>query len=1659
MPEGMGEREIDWSVATIPDGGDADSIAAQVASRIEALPAAPGDALDWASIAAGYEREAAALGPDAAAAPLLHEAGRIWEERLGNASEALARYRRAHAVDPGFLPTAEAGRRLALRTGDDALAADLLEAEARAAVDPRDAAALLALRGRVLQRLGRPDEARADLARAAAADPTSFAVVEAQVADAAATGDRRGVARALLGCAEAAGAPDLAAQLLCAAAEILDGLGDVSGALDAAHRALALDPADPVVRATARRSAQRLGHAEALAAALRADADHAPGEAAATPLRELAALESRRGDPDAALAALERARSASPRDTLVLADIAAFREARGDWAEAAAALSALADAHRAAPRPDAGEAIAAHLRRATIEEERLARPGAAADALRAVLALDATHRPALAALGRLCARAGDHAGLAQAFLAEAAAAHGPEERADRLLRAAEVLEERLGDRDGAVRACEEALAAAPGLSGPRLTLERLYEEAGRWAELASLLLAGVDALAAPADRTARLLRVAHLRDARLGDSDGATAACRAAVEASPRDPEALRVLGTLLVRTGRWEEAVDALSREAALVADRERRLELVERAARILDDRLGDPERARAAWEAARALDPRRPDPLRALGRLHARAGRWYDLAALYRVEADAAGSPDAAAEWLVRLAELLEARLGRADEAVAALGEALTLAPGHLRALDAVVRRCRARQEPEALAAALRALAAARTAPAERAACLCEAGRIWEELGNASEAAACHEDALAADPACVPALHALERVYGAEGRLDDLARIRAASAAVQPGPAGAGDLAALAALEADRRGDPAAAARALEALEAALPGHLAAAILRLRLGAADPAARGAARRAIAARAPPPAATILLAGAALDLGAPVELEQAARLALSDPALASLTSRPADGAGEAALAARLEARRDAAEGPAARAHWAVRAGEAWERAGDAERALAAYQAALAATPGCLPALRAARAIFARRGDWAAVRGALQAEGAARRDPAGAAAAWLEAGAIAEERFADRDAAVQDYRAALRRDPRDPAPLARLRAILGDAAAEDVAGARAAQARAEADPARAAEAWLQAARAALSRPNGRDAALGSLDRALAARPDLAPALELRARLRAEADLPGAIDDLEACIALGGEGAALVPLHLGAAALLHAGGSRALAASHLQTALALQPENAEALDRLARIHAEAGSWPAAADALRRLAALPAPGPEAHAARLLALARADLVLGDPARALASCRRALEIHPGDAQAIAALAHLEGAGAPPEELVAAWDAAADGIADPAARADALARGAALLAGPLQDPARAAPRLRAALAEAPSRDDVRARLADAAEEADPGFALEAHRALLAREPLRVESWAALFRISVRTRSFDRAHVAASVLRWLGAPPEGDAAERLRAEADRQVLGPPPPLAPGDWDLLRHPADGGPVAEVIRAAGDALAAAARDGDDRRSEPVRADHPFRGVLDEVAGWLGIDPCDVRGGPAGRIEVDPGDPPALLVGPDLPRRTTLREQRFLIGRAAARLRAGTAIAAGLAPDALAALVAAAVRQVLPGYAAVATPPDELVHRVARALPRRARRGLEQAAHALALLPAPPDVAAWSAAAAATADRAGLVLSGDVPAALRALLLDRGGPTLVGAAAVEAALVRPDARALLAFASTEAHLALRQRARTAIA
>ncbi len=1625
------------------------------------------DAIDWAAEAAACEREAAERSHGRDAALLLHQAGRIHEERLGSPEVALAYYEGALAVDPTHRPSLQAARRIAARWGYATRECRFLEAESRITLDPQRAAELDHARARLLAALlGKADEALALLADAAARAPDNLALLADHGRLAAAAGRLDETLSDWV--AAAAAADDVTgARILCAASALAEeGLGRPDQAAELALAAFRRNPADPAARALSLRHAERRERGDERVALLAAE-----GREASTPragvlaLLQLARAQEERGHPEEAREALTEARRRAPGDPAVLAERARSAEARQDWDELAEVLRARIEIFRAQGGGDPRELAGAELRLAQVYEERLGRPEDAAACYRAALAVDSRNRTALAALGRYHARRGEWEQVLETFLAERDALPDPRERAQRCFKAGELLEERLGRPEAAVGLYAQALALDPGLLAASRAQERLLERLGSFGELCALLEAELAASPEAGQRIALLFRIARLREDRLGDLAGAAACYRRALEIDPAHLVALRSLALVLEKTGNPSELALALEHAAAVVRDQREAVALLTRAGEAREE-SGDEAGAAAAWERALAFDPTHLPALRALGRLCERAGRWEELVDMWRAEAQAIPSADAAAALLVRAGEVLGARLGRPDDALSAWREALTLSPGDPGALRCLEHLHRTRGELEPLVEILRADAQARASPAERAPLLHEVAVIWErQIGNAGAAAEAHQEALRADPSFAPSHRALQRLLAAQSRWFELAAACQLEADHSSGADRSASLLRLAWVSSERLADPDAAAAACRQVLKADPGHAGAALLLDRLGVSPDAS---ARAEIAARLPARAARALWVAAGLDGRLSGDdphpaLERAVALDPADPVAGPDVEELLRKEGRfAELAGLWEAREPLAEDAADRAECALRCAEAWEHAGDGERARAACQRSLALVPGALPALQLLRRGCAREGDWGGVRQALRAEAAACRDAATAAAAFAHAADVALRRLGDPKAAAEDLRAAASRDPLDDAVAEKLLELLESSEnPADVCELRETRARSEPAPARAAAEWLAAARLAEERLADPARALADLDRALAARPSWPEALRRRGRLlAAQGRAAEAARDLSACLGLGAESEGPAPLHLELAAL-HQGplGDSALALSHLNAALAAAPDSLEALGRLARVHREAKNWPAAADALRRLVAAPGLSPEERVPRLLEMAEVRAEGFRDAEAAADlCQQALGLAPGHAAALDLLARvLERADDLPG-LAAALERAGREGKDPARRVSARLRAARVLSENLDEPGRAQKLLREALAEDPSCIPVREALASLLAAKAPEGAVEEHRRILDLEPGRVESWRALFDLFVRSRGHDQAYVAAGVLRFLQASdPSSDAA--LYA---KNALHAPPrtTLTLGDegWSLLRHPLDRGELSAILALAAEHLAALVSAGDAGGSR-VRSGHPVRRLLRELSGNLGMhEPALVEAGAGLALCAAP--PTRVRVEPEFVRRYDLPAQRFLLARAAARVKARSGLADHVGPGRLGELLAAAVRAVRPGWSGTGEPAGSLERQVAAALPRRLRRPLE--ALAARLPPGRVDLAGWHAALAATGDRAGLLLAGDPPAALLAALR-RGAPTPpraeTGLEVREAIKARPDLQGLLRFAASEDHFRLRQKLKLAIA
>lgn len=180
--------------------------------------------------------------------------------------------------------------------------------------------------------------------------------------------------------------------------------------------------------------------------------------------------------------------------------------------------------------------------------------------------------------------------------------------------------------------------------------------------------------------------------------------------------------------------------REAEAAVEPVRRAGLLLEVARLVEaegDRDGALVAARAAFGAAPAL----AISLWTLRRLLSGAGLWRELADAYATAADAIAAPGAGdarggrarADLLVERGRLLEDRLQRDADALAAYEAARAVDPDHVGALLALLLAGARRQEPPIVAAALGGLARRAEGPRRAALAIEEARACREQEGGA--------------------------------------------------------------------------------------------------------------------------------------------------------------------------------------------------------------------------------------------------------------------------------------------------------------------------------------------------------------------------------------------------------------------------------------------------------------------------------------------------------------------------------------------------------------------------------------------------------------------------------------------------------------------------------------------------------------------------------------------------------------------------------------------------------------------------------------------------------------------------------------------------------------------------------------------------------------
>ncbi|MBS1148551.1 MAG: Tetratricopeptide repeat protein [Myxococcaceae bacterium] len=1624
---------------------------------------------------ATLDREAKGLGASPAAALLFHEIGLLWEHPLKHPRFAAVAYQAAYKLAPRFLANIRAARRLFAEVGNWQMVVTLLDAELNATENKRGKAALLFEKGVVLeQRLSREADAITAWSNCLALEPEDITLLCQLEQLYSEKSDHASLVKAQKLIARVVTDDAARAHYLTSAGLLLeDRVKDLNAAAACFREAFALDRQDSLLLAAMKRVAQREGTVDEELAALAAEAEGQGVHAAPTFLQISKAYE-RLSRPEDALAALVAARRIAPQDPLVLSELARIYESQGRFEELADVLLSWVGAIR-----DESELIAINLRLGSLFEDQLRRDPDAIARYQAILDKIPGHATALANLGKLFHRSKNWAGLLGTYDAEAASMDDPKQKAIRVFKSAEVLEERLQRTDEAIARYNEVLKLLPGYLPAQKALVRLFEKQGKWVDLVGMYEQDLLQTTDREQQIQTLNRMSAIHEDRLTDIPRAIDCCKRVLEIAGDHLPTVRNLQRLYERGGQWEDLILLNEQEATLSGDTRHIVSLAHRNAEILEDQLKDRTRAVEAYERVLAHSPTYPPALKALGRLYAQDGKWAELIRMYRAEAEIAPTAEQAAHLTFKIGELHEQRLKNENDAIASFQEVLTLAPNYFPAVRALGRIYRSQGAWESLIEILRAEAANRSDPMERANAMFQAAAIWDDqLKSPAKAIEGYNEVLRLAPNHLTALQQLERLLTASDDTKELIVLLDRQTQVGSPQIKISANLKLARIYLDRLNEPSRAAACCDIALQLDERNLAALKLLERIRAGDRTRRNELRARLAEIMGDPKLSAAMKLAAVEQGQRTELpavvvQQLKAAHVADPrdeALHLMLERAlVKAADHRSLVELYEARSAQTQEPTDGAQLKLRAADLYEnRLNDGARAAQAYEAALELVPNLLPAQTGLARVFGRMGNFERARAALEAMIASARDKATVTEALLQAGRLARDQAKDPQGAAAYFQRILDTEPLHAeagTALEDLLASRGGAADLAALHERRGDTRlAQRDNAAAGQEFYAAARVHLDQLKDKSRAAELLEKALMALPAHNEALELKGDLALEKQ-----DYVEAAAAFavrvqqGGDAKRLASIHLKLGALYHDQlGDGTRAAAHLQTALMTEPESLEALERLGSIHTLSKNWTGAADCLRRLIAIER-APAQRAKFTLQLARIyDEGFADNAQAAALYKHALELAPGDSATLDRLVELYEKIGNLQDLVVVLEEQVKSAPD-VRRAVALRlRIGDLYARQLQDAQKGIATYRAVLELDPANLPAHVALADlfGRDPAATAMAVESHRALLRLDPTRVDSLHALFRLWEGVKQLDKAFCAVGVLAFLkqANDPELGFYTELK---NRLPAEPTVRLADADLALLHHPAARNPLSDVLRAVGDQFTKVYPPqfeswGVDRKNDRLKNDHAVFKAVRGVAQVFGVEEFEVYQSKRGLVVLETTEPMGVFVGADVVRRFNAREQRFLLGRAALGLYGKTAALRRLSSGELNDLFGNTVRIHQQQFEGIGKRNEDQSKQLRKAYSRRSLKLLEEPAMAVAQTPG-LDVAATVEALALSADRAGLLLAGDVTAAIGILLredLPIGTPRPESAEAIAAAVgQRRDVRELIGFSLSDDFFRLRQR------
>jgi len=339
----------------------------------------------------------------------------------------------------------------------------------------------------------------------------------------------------------------------------------------------------------------------------------------------------------------------------------------------------------------------------------------------------------------------------------AEAAADPADKIQLYFKIAGVFTDRLQKPERSVKSYENILEVDPANAKAAALLLPIYEEAGRFPDVARMVEVLLGACSQPAERLLHLQKLVHVCEEKLNQPGPAFSWCAQAYGIDPRDEAIMTRLERLAEAARRWEELA-ALYSGALDRLEGAEKIRLMSRLAHLYVNQLVQLEKGEAMWRAVLAQEPESGEALMGLASIYELRSNWPELLDILNRQITSAPLQQDRLAAMMKMAQLLEVHLDKTSEAIEMYKKIVSQAADYLPALAALDRLYESNRMFENLAHVLRQQEELAEGEA-RIGFRLRLGRLYlGPLADAQEALSCFEVILAEAPGHAGALESLE-------------------------------------------------------------------------------------------------------------------------------------------------------------------------------------------------------------------------------------------------------------------------------------------------------------------------------------------------------------------------------------------------------------------------------------------------------------------------------------------------------------------------------------------------------------------------------------------------------------------------------------------------------------------------------------------------------------------------------------------------------------------------------------------------------------------------------------------------------------------------------------------------------------------------------------